>query len=581
MTTSTLEGNADISRVAERQRRGRSRRGQTFAVWATAVLLFPFVTLPLIFIIFGAFQAPDAFGRFTVDLSLDAMERVYTMWPFIRSLLGTLMMAVIVASLAVLIGTVYAWLLCRTDIPLQGLLGGIVIAPLFLSPFIGAFAWLLLAAPRSGMLNNIVRTFFYDGTLFDVTGLKGTIFVLTIYYIPYAFMFMRPALLKMDASLEDASRLSGAGTWRTAFKIVFPVLRPSIAAAFLFVVILATETFSVPAILGTDWFLPLAVRVQRAVEVEPINYSLAGAVGTMLLLVSIVGLFLYRHFTKEARRFVTVSGKAVRPKVLSLGRWRWAAAGICILYGLIAVGLPYTGLVITALSPYTNTDLTTLQLSWENFYGLMSSAVVIGALVNTLILSTSVATACMLLGVVLAYMVNRLKVRGVHVLDYMITVPIAVPGIVFGVGTVWLLVWTPLYNTLSIMIIAFVILYLPFCFRLASNALIQIDTALEEASLVNGSSRARTLLRIAMPLAKSAMISGWIMAFIFSARELSAAIILYGPNTRVLSVLTWDYANYGNMQLAAVVGVLQTGLLIGAVFVARLVFRVKLSEASA
>ncbi|MEZ0212885.1 MAG: ABC transporter permease [Xanthobacteraceae bacterium] len=582
MAISDVESSRSAALAVKSGRRRTSRTGGTLAVALALLLLVPVVVLPLGFVVYGALQSPNAFGTFSFDFDLAAVTRVYTSGPFLRSLVGTLLMGGAIAALSVAIGTLYAWVICRTNIPMRRTLDAVVITPLFLSPFVGAFSWLLLASPRSGMLNSFVQTYIYDIVLFDISGLHGTIFVLTLYYIPYAYLFLKPAFLKMDASLEDASYIAGAGAWRTATRIVFPVLRPALAAAFLFIMILTTEIFSVPAVLGTSGlFVPLAVRVQRAVEVDPVNYALAAAVGTMVMLVCAIGLYFYRRATQEARRFVTVTGKATRPRRLDLGPARWVAAALCIGYGLVAVVLPYSGLIITSLSPYAITDVSRLQLSWVNFAAVLQSAAVRQAVYNTLVMSLTVATCCIALGVVLAFLATRSKAPGAKLLDYVATMPIAVPGVVFGVGVVWLLVRSPLYNTLWIMVLAFVVLYLPFCFRLASNALIQIDPALEEASAVNGASRSRTLARISAPLARSALLSGWTMAFIFSARELSAAIILYGPTTRVLSVMTWDYVNFGNMQSAAVVGVLQTAFLVAAVLVANLLFRVRLTEARA
>ena len=152
------------------------------------------------------------------------------------------------------------------------------------------------------------------------------------------------------------------------------------------------------------------------------------------------------------------------------------------------------------------------------------------------------------------------------------------PGIVFGTGVFWTYVLTPVYGTIAVLVLAFLAAYLPFAYRISDTALLQIDRALEEASSLCGAGSARTLSRITLPLVRPALLSAWVMVFIFAVREISAAVLLTSSDNVVLSVLSFNYLDYGDVPKAAVVGLLQTVILAIGVVAGRYVFRVKLSK---
>ena len=188
-------------------------------------------------------------------------------------------------------------------------------------------------------------------------------------------------------------------------------------------------------------------------------------------------------------------------------------------------------------------------------------------------------TLCLIMGVLLAYAVRRMRIGGRRVIDYLAMFPIAVPGIVLGTGVFWTYILTPIYGTIWVLVVAFITSYLPFAYRISDTALIQIDRPLEEASSLCGASRLRTVWQITTPLMRPALLSAWIMVFIFSVREISAAILLASSDNVVLSVLSWNYLDYGDVPKAAVVGLLQTVILILGVAVGRFAFRVRLTRA--
>jgi iron(III) transport system permease protein len=547
------------------------------------LLLTVLIIIPVVYVLYGAVQSASP-GDPRSTFTLESLHRVYASDEFVRTLIGTGLLAIGVGILTTILGGLFAWLIGRTNMPARKFFEVVVMAPLFLSPFVGAIAWVALAAPNSGMLNIVWRELTgATSHLVDVMTVSGMVFVLTFSYTPYAFLFIIAALRNMDPSLEEASALNGAGRLRTALTITFPLVRPAILASFFFVAVLTAGVFSVPAVLATSrTFVPLAVRIQRAMSNYPTDPGLAASIGTVLIVVTMVGIIFYRRSLQMAAKYVTVTGRGFRPRTVPLRVvGKAVAVAACVLYGVVGVVLPYFALVIIALSPFTVTDLSELQLTVAPMLDVVTSSAVREGLMNTLIIAALVPTACLVLGLWIAYLVEKRQVRGRNWLDYIATIPVAVPGIVIGTGIVWAYIKTPLYATIWIIVLAFIAQYVPQATRVASNGLLQIDKSLEEASTINGATRITTLRRITVPLVKPAMLSAWIMIFIFATREINAAIVLAGPKNTLLSVMAWDYLNDGSMARAATIGLLQTLMLLAAIAVGRLVFRVKLGSAAA
>jgi iron(III) transport system permease protein len=364
-------------------------------------------------------------------------------------------------------------------------------------------------------------------------------------------------------------------------KVTFPVVRPSIVSAFFFVFVLTCGTFSIPAALGGTQAMPfLAVDIYRSVATFPLNYSRAAAIGTLLFWISLVGVAFYRYASRVATRFVTVTARGYRMRMIRLRGWRLPAMLLILVYVIMAIVLPYLSLLYVAFTRFTSSSILDASFTLENFQSVVNSVAVRQSIGNTLVISVLAPTFCVLLGIVIAYSIRRLRVRGGGILDYMAMFPIAVPGIVFGTGIFWTYLMTPAYGTIWILVIAFVASYIPFAYRMIDTSIIQIDKSLEEASSVCGASHLRTAWHVTFRLIQPGVLSAWILVFIFSVREISAAILLASPSNKVLSVMSWDYLEFGNVQNAAIIGLLQTLILIAGIIVGRYALRVRLSQAT-
>ncbi len=545
-------------------------------------LLIPFLTVlvlvPVGFMFVGAFMS-GALADPEAQLTLDKVATVYTTLPYLRTLGSTLAIAVLVASAATIGGIAMAWLTSRTDLPARPVMETCIIAPLFLSPFVGAIAWLVLGSPKAGLLNVLARTWFgATGPVLNVATPAGIVLIMALYYLPYAYLTVSAALRNMDPAMEEAAYLNGSGVLGTALKVTLPVVRPALISAFFFIFVLACGTFAIPAVLDRASEVRfLAVDVFQASATYPIDYGTAAAIGTLLFWISVMGIAAYQFASRAARRFVTVTARGYRIRLVPLRALRWPLAGVVGVYVLLAIVLPYLALIWSAFARAGGSILAPVW-TLNNARSVLSSAEVAGATVNTLEVGLLTPTLCVALGLVVAYAVRRLRVRGAGIIDYIAMFSIAVPGIVFGTGVFWTYVLTPVYGTIGVLILAFLAAYLPFAYRIGDTALLQIDRALEEASALCGAGHGRTLLRITLPLARPALLSAWIMVFIFSVREISAAVLLTSSDNIVLSVLSFNYLDYGDVPKAAVVGLLQTAILAAGVVAGRFIFRVKLSS---
>jgi len=568
---------AGLGRRVERRRR---RRGGLALPIGLGLLMTILVLLPIVLMFLGAVRT-GTFVDPRAQFSLRSMQAVYTTLPFLKTLAVTVGASLLVSLIACIFGIALAWLLARTDIRVRGFMEQCVIAPLYLSPFVGALAWLILASPNAGLLNVMARSLFgIEGAILNVVSATGVILIMALYNVPYAYMTVSSALKGMDPSMEEASYLNGAGTFTTAYKVTLPIVRPAIISAFFFVFVLTCGTFSIPAALGGTQAMPfLAVDIYRAVATFPLDYPRAAAIGTLLFWISLIGVACYRYASRVATRFVTVTARGYRTRLVRLRGWQLPALAFILIYVLLAIVLPYMALLYVAFTSFTSSSILDANFTLANFKAVLGSVAVQQSIWNTLLVGILSPTLCVALGIVIAYAVRRLRVSGSGLLDYIAMFPIAVPGIVFGTGIFWTYLMTPAYGTIWILVIAFVASYIPFAYRMIDTSMIQIDKSLEEASAVCGGSHWHTARKITFVLIKPGVLSAWILVFIFSIREISAAILLASPSNKVLSVMSWDYLEFGNVQNATIIGLLQTAILGLGIFVGRFVLRVKLSQA--
>jgi iron(III) transport system permease protein len=511
------------------------------------LLLAAMIALPVGWLVIYAFADKDGHATLANFVTL------FTDSSFVDPLLTTLVMSITVSAICCLVAAPLGWLAARTDMPLGRLLRTLVMASLVTPPFVGAIAWEMLAAPNSGLLNQVWR--YVTGSqdaLFDIYTLEGLIFVMACYTFPYVFILVANALDRMPGELEDASSMLGAGTWATARRITIPLALPVLLAGALIAFLQVLNQFGAPAILAIPaGFHTLTTKIWSLFQFPP-KSELASAASLPLLLLT-VALLRLQSVALGRRGYAVLGGKYGAPRLIRLGALRIPAAILAMAILALPLFLPYAALLNTAFSPISSELVTPATATLHNLrFTFLELSSTLPALKNTFILAVSSATLGGLLALLIAYIVARKAIPGHRLLAFLATSPLAIPGIVLGVG-LFLSYSQSLYGTLWILLIAFITIELPASYQQLGSAFHAVHPELEEAGRMLGATRLRTLWDITAPLLRTAAIATWCFIFVAVIRELSAAAVLFTSETKVLSVLIFDLKESGDVGAIAVI----------------------------
>ena len=462
-------------------------------LWLFAAVLVILIVLPLTWL------AVYAFTDRARHPTLQNFVTLFTNPDFLDPLLTTAIIATTSAFLCCIVAAPIGWLVSRTDMPGRQFIRALVTASFVTPPFLGAVAWELLAAPNSGLLNQLYRFMTgaeSDAHLFDIYSMTGIIFVISCYTFPFVFVLVANALDNMPGELEDASAILGGKAWTTARRVTIPLALPALVAGALIAFLQAMTLFGSPAILALPaGFHTMTTKIWSLFQYPP-KLELAAAAAVPLLLLTIL-LLQGQKFLLGRRGYSVVGGKYGAPRKVELKAWRWAALALCLFVLLNPVFLPYLALLNAAFSPNATTLVTPSTLTLHNivfvFTELSSTQL---ALKNTVILGASTATIGTILALVIAYVTTRRVIGGYRVLGFLATAPVAVPGIVLGVGLFLSYTRPPfvLYGTLWILLIAFLTINLPSAYQQLQAAFATIHPELEDASRILGATRLQSLL---------------------------------------------------------------------------------------
>jgi iron(III) transport system permease protein len=513
------------------------------------------VVLPLGWLLVYAFS--DQNGSFTLG-NLAALATEATLR---KPLAVALAMAFGVGVLSCVLAIPLAWLVSRTDLPGRGAVRALVTASFVTPPFLGAIAWEMLAAPNSGLINVFYRWVAgaqpYD-SLVNIYSFGGLVFAIACYTFPYVFTLLANGLDRVPSDLEDASAILGGGLWTTLRHVTVPLVLPSILAGALIAVLQALTMFGSPAILALPaGFHVITTKIWSLFQYPP-KPGLAAAASVPLLVITML-LLQGKSWVLGRKGYAVVGGKGGAARLAPLGRWKWAAFLFAASVLSLTVVLPYAALLKTAVTRTIAEPLTLQSFTLQHFrFVFFEFSATRLALWNTLVLGVLTATIGTAIALVTAYMVARATERGVRLLAMLATAPVAIPGIVLGVG-VFLTYSHPglmLYGTLWILLVAFLTIEMPAGYQQMSAAFQGIHPELEEASRILGATRLRTLWLITAPLLRTSLIATWCFVFIGTIRELSATILLTTANTKLVSVIIYDLNESGDLGAIAVLGLM-------------------------
>ena len=520
-----------------------------------AALLCVLIVLPVSWLLY--YSVVDRTGAFT----LGNFGKLFSDPAFLDPLLTTFILSFSTGLICCVVAAPMGWLVARTNMPGGMLVRYLVTASFVTPPFLGAIAWELLAAPNSGLLNKFYRVVTNappDEHLFNIYSFTGLIFVIACYTFPYVLVLVANALDRIPGDLEDASSILGGRTWDTARKVTVPLVLPALLAGALVAFLQAMTLFGSPAILALPaGFHTMTTKIWSLFQYPP-KPELAAAAALPLLVLTVI-LLRAEHMILGRRGYAVLGGKSGEPRLIKLGRWRWPALALCFAVLLNPIILPYGALLNAAVSPVASQPVTFATMTLHNiewvFFELSTTRL---AVWNTVILGVSTATIGTVLAVVIAYLTTRKAVRGYRILAFLATTPVAIPGIVLGVGLFLTYTQPPfvLYGTLWILLIAFVTISLPAAYQQLQSAVRAVHPEFEDASRILGATRLRALWQITAPLLRTSVIATWCFIFVGTIRELSAAIMLFTSETKVISVLIFDLNESGDLAAISVLGIM-------------------------
>ena len=537
------------------------------------------IIYPVSFLIFGSFWSGNPGGA--GELTLDNYVVVFSDPKTLELLVNSLAYALGSALLGVSIATVLAFITTRTNAPLREYFIFIPILPIILPGMVDNLAWIYLFSPNSGLANTWWRnlTGFAD-PLFNIYSLPGMVWVMGISLVPLAYLVISSAFQTMDPSLEETARISGSSLFSIFRKITIPLMFPAILSVYLLTFILAFESFETPAMIG----LPAGIDVfmsqiyQAVVWAIPPSYGLGTAYASIILVITMTAVYLYRKATSRQEKFQVITGKGYQPGILDLGKWKWLGTGILCLYVFVHIIVVFGMVLILSFQTYWDpTNLFGSNLTLRNYETVLSQRRIISSLINSATVSVVSATIVVIIAAILTYISRRKNIRGAGLLEGFGTLPLAFPGFILGLGLLWTFLTVPIgvYGTVFVLMLAFLVKYMPQGIRFANGALIQIQDDLEESSSVTGAEWTYTVQKIILPLLKPALISAWIYIFVLTFRELSSIIFLVTPNNQVISAILWDLFVNGSVELLAATSMLLTLFLWTVVIIATIIFKVR------
>jgi iron(III) transport system permease protein len=536
---------------------GFSISAQKLAGYGVAAIAAILVLYPVFFLLQASLDVGDPQVRPPTAYGFDNFSGLFQ---YPQILLNTLTVSLAATVMALVFGFVMAWILARTNVPGRRTFEQLMAVPYYLTPLLGALAWGMLGSPESGFINQLWRAIGGSGHIIDINTPYGIAWVMALFEGSVAFVMIAAVMKSMDPSLEEASQVMGASRFRTMLRVTLPLVAPGVLGAGIFVFAEMLGSFAVALVLGTpNRYYVITTAIYQLVQQYPPKIQTAAAMGVSLFAVMFVMLFIYRRIVMGGS-YMTITGKAFRPRVADIGPLRYILLGVCVLYLTAAVALPLLTLLWASFQKIAVAFPTASNWTLDNFRAAMSMNAARSALTNSLLLGFVTATIGTVLMGLLAWLIYRSKLPGGGAIEYVVMFPQAVPRLVFAFGLMW--AWVvfpiPIYGTIWLLLIAYLTVFLPLGVRTIASVMMQIDKSLEECAQMCGASWAFRTRTVTVPLLVPGLIAAWLLLFIASVRELGASILLMGPHSKVITPAIVESWFGTSSELTATLALVQT-----------------------
>ncbi len=490
------------------------------------------------------------------SFSLESFKRVYTYDLNWTALINTLVISGLTTLFGVILAFPLAFLVGRTDMYGKKFFRTLFVTTYMVPPYVGAMAWLRLLNPNAGVLNKfLMQMFNLPKAPFNIYTVGGIVWVLTCFYYPYAFITISRAMEKMDPSLEEASKISGASPLKTLMTITIPMMTPSIIAAGLLVFVASASAFGIPSIIGAPGQIyTVTTRIIDFVHIgsdEGLNDAMVLAVFLMV----IANIVLYiTTFVIGKRQYITMSGKSTRPNIVELGKWRMPITIIISIFSFFVVILPFVTVALTSFTVNMGKPIGLSNMSMSAWNKVFSRASILSSTKNSIIAGLAAAFFGIMISCIMAYLLQRTNVKGKRIPDFLITLGSGTPSVTIALALIISMSGKfkiNIYNTLTIMIIAYMIKYMLMGMRTVVSAMSQVHPSLEEAAQISGANWLRMLKDVTLPLIGASIVAGFFLIFMPSFYELTMSTLLYSSNTKTIGYELYIYQTYHSQQVAS------------------------------
>jgi iron(III) transport system permease protein len=497
-----------------------------------------FLPLGLIFyqsLLNAPFFAPHKLG-------LGAFSFIFADSDFWDALQNSLVIAAAMALIAVPLGAILAFLMIRTDLPGRGWIEPLLLIPVFVSPMVLGFGYVVSAGPVG--FYSVWAKELFGGVPWNVYSLTGIAVIAGLTHVPHVYLYSSSALKSLGSDVEEAARMTGSTPFQVARDVSLPMVTPSLLFSGVLVFFLGFEIFGLPLVLGDpEGHLVLATYLYKLTnKLGTPSYHLMAAVAVCIVAMTFPLVMLQRYLLKNAGKFVTVKGKAGRQRPLPLGGWRWVAAAILVFWLFVTVVVPLSGIALRALVTNWGEGVRLADvLTLDNFREVLQQPTLVRGIVNTVLIGIVGGGLAVVCYTAVGLTTHRKNDVWARIVDYLVLVPRAVPGLLAGLAFLWVFLFfpplAPLRSTIFSLWIAYTVVWLAYGMRLVSSSLLQVGPELEEAARSAGASQGRVTRDVTLPLIRYGLLASWLLVFMIFEREYSTGVYLLGPGTEVIGSL--------------------------------------------
>lgn len=527
---------------------------KTIVISISVLLLMYFVVFPMGILLWDSIVQDGS-------INLKNYANVYSQDVNWTALTNTIELSLAVMVASVIITFPLAWFVGRTDMPYKKTFRTLLVSSYMIPPYVGAIAWVQLLNPSVGFLNRFLQFCFgLEKAPFDIYTMGGLAWVLTLFYSPFAFITISRAMEKMDPTLEEAARISGASPLRTVWDVTLPLTAPSILAGGLLVFIAAGSCFGIPSIVGMPGNIEvMTTRIVTYVYMSDVN-SIRDATALAASLMFLANALLFgMTYIIGQKDYTTISGKSTRPNIVELGKWRWPAFCAVGAYTMIAIIIPLGSIALSSLILSFSQPISLDNLGFEAWKPVLENSDYLDCIWNSVIYAVIAASIGTLLAIFVAYLAVKTEIKGRNIPDLLVVLGGATPSIAIALALIIAFSGNyglNIYSTVWILVVSYLVKYMTMSVRTIAASLSQVHKSLEEAALNSGADWLRVCKDIIMPLIMPSIVAGWFLIFMPSFYELTMSLILYGSDTKTIGVLLYELQTYADAQNASVLSVI-------------------------